>query len=192
MLLSKTTTESGLPLLFLCAPQPALYIRYIDRDWQKNFYIYQQLRSFFFFSLFIAQYKISWWKLSCIYLCSKKVNTKPYFYLFLSFSFGHGTKKFEPYILFTKGKSIWSFPSLIQWPKDCTSILNWKSRMVTLSGTIKTMFWSFLDQSTLLKYKLELRFEWCAIFWPLYFELESLLDVFKLLKKWFTERLKTW
>ena len=59
VLLSKTTTESGLPLLFLCAPQPALYIRYIDRDWQKNFYIYQQLRSFFFFSLFIAQYKIS-------------------------------------------------------------------------------------------------------------------------------------
>ena len=55
--------------------------------------------------------------------------------------------------------------------------------MVTLSRTIKTMFWTFLDQSTLPKYKLEFRFERCAIFWPLYFELESPLDDFKLFKE---------
>ena len=35
------------------------------------------------------------------------------------------------------------------------------------------MFWAFLKQSTLVKYNLELRFEWGELFGPLYSKLEK-------------------
>ena len=35
------------------------------------------------------------------------------------------------------------------------------------------MIWLFLDQFTNVKYKIELRFEWCAIYETIYFELEK-------------------
>ena len=35
------------------------------------------------------------------------------------------------------------------------------------------MNWAPIDQSSVFNYKLELRFEWSEIFWPLHFELEK-------------------
>ena len=40
-----------------------------------------------------------------------------------------------------------------------------------LFRTVENMVWAFQDQSTVVKYKQELRFEWCAIVGTLYFEL---------------------
>ena len=35
------------------------------------------------------------------------------------------------------------------------------------------MIWAFLGQIAVVRYKLELRFEWCATFGPIYFEMKK-------------------